>query len=245
MTAAYLSADDADPARPRPGARRRARTGAAILEAAKAGFLARGYRGTTVEEIAAAADVSVGSIYVHFGSKEGLYTALLDEGLSLEESYVTPAFAASLPLLALGEAYVRFYRDHPGYFRMLNMPGAGLDGTESSPAARRLAERASSQIDRLARVIADRVEVGTLRPMDARRMAEFFWGAFTGVIALNMRDDRLRLPDEELLAVLTEGQRLLGVGILSDAMRNPDGSPALDRVVVTERSLAPGATERP
>ena len=41
--------------------------------------LERGFHVATVEEIAEAADVSVGSIYVHFKSKEGLYLAELPQ----------------------------------------------------------------------------------------------------------------------------------------------------------------------
>lgn len=219
--------------------RRKARTVGAIQEAAKEKFLARGYHGVTVEEIAAAADVSVGSIYVHFGNKEGLYVALLEEAISLEESYVAPSFDASLPLASLAEAYLRFYLDHPGCFRMLNFPAFVYSpGDGNSAAAVALAERAQQQIDRLAGVIQRRVDLGVLRPMDAHRMAEFFWGAFTGVISLNMRTDRLRLATEELFAVLAEGQRLLSEGIISEAMRNPDGSPSLERILALEAAPA-------
>ena len=51
--------------------RRKARTVAAILDAAEHLFLEHGFHSTTVEEIAARADVSVGSIYVHFKGKAG------------------------------------------------------------------------------------------------------------------------------------------------------------------------------
>ncbi len=50
------------------------------------------------------------------------------------------------------------------------------------------------------------------------------WGAWTGVIALNLRPDRLRLDDEELEAVLEEGRRIVAEGIAGMGLRQPDGT---------------------
>jgi TetR/AcrR family transcriptional repressor of nem operon len=49
-----------------------------ILHAAERTILARGYPGTTVDEICDAADVSKGSFYHHFDSKEALGLAVLE-----------------------------------------------------------------------------------------------------------------------------------------------------------------------
>ena len=60
---------------PAPSAAKR-RTAGAILDAAERLFLGRGYTATTMEDLSEAADVAVGSIYAHFGGKEGVYSAL-------------------------------------------------------------------------------------------------------------------------------------------------------------------------
>ena len=129
--------------------RRKARTVQAILEAAERKFLEHGFHGTTVEEIAEQADVSVGSIYVHFQSKEGLYLALVERALEIEERYMDEAFKPTLALgqqlFAAGWAYLRFYRDHPGYFRILMFPHTDARPEhERPPTAQRLAERAEA-----------------------------------------------------------------------------------------------------
>ena len=56
-----------------------ARTRARILEAALAEFRDRGYERTGLRRIAAAARVTTGAVYNHFGSKEGLFDALVGE----------------------------------------------------------------------------------------------------------------------------------------------------------------------
>ena len=68
--------------------RRKARTTAAILDAAERHFLDRGFQAAKVDEIADDADVAVGSVYNHFASKEGLYGALLERALDLFETYM-------------------------------------------------------------------------------------------------------------------------------------------------------------
>ena len=133
----------------RPARSRRSST------AAERRFLEHGFHGTTVEEIAEAADVSVGSIYVHFQSKEGLYLALIERALEVEERYMEEAFRPTLSLgqqlFAAGWAYLRFYLDHPGYFRILAFPHVDARPRTSLPfAAQRLAERAEAQVRRVA-----------------------------------------------------------------------------------------------
>jgi AcrR family transcriptional regulator len=54
---------------------------AVILDAALAVFLRRGVAAASIEEIRRRSGTSIGSIYHHFGSKEGLAAALYLEGL--------------------------------------------------------------------------------------------------------------------------------------------------------------------
>jgi len=51
---------------------------AQLVEAALVEFAIRGFSGTTVDAIASRAGCSTGLIYTHFGSKEGLFHAVLD-----------------------------------------------------------------------------------------------------------------------------------------------------------------------
>jgi len=58
------------------------RTMADILEVATAEFAAKGLSGARIDEIAAATRTSKRMIYYYFGSKEGLYVAVLEEAYS-------------------------------------------------------------------------------------------------------------------------------------------------------------------
>jgi len=72
-----------------PGRKRSEAKRQAILEAARATFLAQGYAGASMNAVADAAKVSKATLYSHFADKETLFAAMV------EERYA--AFAEALP----------------------------------------------------------------------------------------------------------------------------------------------------
>lgn len=77
----------------RRGAGRRARTRADLLAAARQVFAARGYHDATVSDITEAADVGVGTFYLHFHDKDELLATLLREGLCALGEAIAAAIA--------------------------------------------------------------------------------------------------------------------------------------------------------
>jgi TetR/AcrR family transcriptional repressor of nem operon len=59
----------------------------AALEAAMSAFRHRGYEGTSVQDLVDATGIGRGSLYAAFGSKEGLYLAVMDR---YREQYALP-----------------------------------------------------------------------------------------------------------------------------------------------------------
>jgi TetR/AcrR family transcriptional regulator, mexJK operon transcriptional repressor len=60
---------------------RSARKRTTILSAGQALFLSNGYQGTSVDQIAASAEVSKQTVYKHFGDKQELLLAIVDNAL--------------------------------------------------------------------------------------------------------------------------------------------------------------------
>src|ERR1700730_12909703 len=83
-------AHPAHPVRPPRPARR-----AAILEAARAAFTEHGVAGASIEDIRRRCGASVGSIYHHFGGKDGIAGALYLEGLRDYQRGLVLAFAGA------------------------------------------------------------------------------------------------------------------------------------------------------
>lgn len=61
---------------------RKAATRTRLLEAAARVYARRGFNGATLEEVAAEAGFTKGAVYAHFGSKENLLLALMEEHLT-------------------------------------------------------------------------------------------------------------------------------------------------------------------
>ena len=61
---------------------RKAQTRARLLEAAAQVYARRGFAGATLEEVASEAGFTKGAVYAHFGSKENLLLALMEEHLA-------------------------------------------------------------------------------------------------------------------------------------------------------------------
>jgi AcrR family transcriptional regulator len=195
--------------------RRKQRTATAILDAAEGLFLERGYLATTVEQIAARADVALGSVYGHFASKEGVYAALVDRALDLDRRYCDEGGeSGSNPverLLGLSEGYLRFAREHPGHFRIFRYPPPG--GPTEGPAAaaaQRVAERIASEveriageIERIAGTVGQGLAEGLGRAIDPRATAVFLWTAWDGIIAAHLPPGNMGLSEAELDTVLS------------------------------------------
>lgn len=92
---------------------RRSETRRRLLDAAAAVFATRGVDGASVDAIADAADRTSGSVYAHFGSKDGLLVELLDEWKAQTEVVITADLLAARTLDAQLGALWRNIVDPP------------------------------------------------------------------------------------------------------------------------------------
>jgi len=93
-----------------------------IVDAAQKVFFEKGLQSATMDDIADSAELSKGTIYLYYKSKEDLYLAVVMRGmLLLEDICGAKLQSESEPvraLLSLMEAYLEFFRAHREYFRM-------------------------------------------------------------------------------------------------------------------------------
>lgn len=88
-----------------------------LLEIGRTLFAAKGFEGTSVEEIAAKAGVSKPVVYEHFGGKEGLYAVVVDREMRRLLDMVTGSLTAGHPRELLEQAafalldYIEEYTD--------------------------------------------------------------------------------------------------------------------------------------
>ena len=71
---------------------------AGILAVARRLFMTRGYRAVTTREIAEAVGVTQPALYHHFGGKEALYIAVLEDDLARQSAAIHAAVEAEAPV---------------------------------------------------------------------------------------------------------------------------------------------------
>ena len=75
-----------------------------LIDTARGLFAERGYDGTSIEEIAARAEVSKPVVYEHFGGKEGLYAVVVDREVRSLLTMMQEALTAGHPRVLLEQA---------------------------------------------------------------------------------------------------------------------------------------------
>ena len=171
--------------REREAAHRRAE----ILSAAKKLFRRQGYAGTTMPQIAEAAELAPGTLYLYFPSKEALYVELVFEGYRELERRLKDAVAAQADPRGQAEALIgaffEFAANFPEYFEIIffitrREGTAGWKGTFPPELVGRLHEREAA-CKAVAAQVLDRV--WHEHPRQERQLAlEAVWSMLTGVI---------------------------------------------------------------
>lgn len=147
-----------------------------ILEGAHAVFTARGFDAASMSDIAAAANVSKGTLYVYFQDKEHLFIALIEREREKQKQGIYEALAddpdLAHALASFGERLVRLIT---GGFA-LSAQRIVLGVAERMPElGREFFERGPMQgTRRLAAFLQRRVEVGELAIADAGLAAAQF-----------------------------------------------------------------------
>ena len=96
----------------------------AILDAAQKVFFERGLASSTVDEIAELAELSKGTLYLYYKSKEDMYLAVILRGEAIMYEMFKQAVSSGestvRQILNVAEAYYAFFKEQRNYFRMFS-----------------------------------------------------------------------------------------------------------------------------
>jgi AcrR family transcriptional regulator len=93
-----------------------------LLTVARGLFAERGFEGTSIEEVAARAEVSKPVVYQHFGGKEGLYAVVVDREVTQLLAAMRTALAGGSARQLIEQAAVTlldYIEENPDGFRIL------------------------------------------------------------------------------------------------------------------------------
>ncbi|TMR90030.1 TetR family transcriptional regulator [Nonomuraea basaltis] len=149
-------------------------------------FAEKGFDGTSIEEIAATAQVSKPVVYEHFGGKEGVYAVVVDREMQRLMSMITEALSAAHSLIKLERAalaLLRYIEESSEGFRILVRDSHAASGTGSFASL--ISDIASQVEDVLADEFAARGYDPKLAPMYAQMLVGMV--ALTGQWWLDVR----------------------------------------------------------
>ena len=167
-----------------------------LLDAARRRILADGYAGLSTRKVAAEAGVPLSQLHYHFGSKDGLILALLEEENRRRLERQTQMYGRDEPLWERYERACDFLDDdlESGYVRVLQeMITAGWSNPQLGDAVRELLGGWYDLLIDVAK--ATEREHGPLGPFTAEEAGTLIGGAFVGAeVLLLMGFGREQLP---------------------------------------------------
>jgi AcrR family transcriptional regulator len=172
-----------------------------ILQAAARVFAEEGYARATTRALAAAAGVNEVTLFRHFGSKQGLFSAIV-------EAYATPALNTAMAAQLTGDYRQDLVTMGDNVLHLLLARREAmllmLCEADHFPEVRQVMAQNPRQLRRmLAGYLRQQIAQGRVRPLHAEAAAQAFWGMFFAyTISLWLMDEPLdpELIDEEVVA---------------------------------------------
>ena len=197
----------------------------AILKAARKLFFERGFKPVTVESIAKRAELSKGSIYLYFNSKEEIYTQILLSDIDKFHDHFTNLLqdspGASAALIRFAEIYVDLFLSDRELFRILM---TFMLHTSDMNLPEELNNHIIKTTNRNIGIIEDifryGVERGEFSPtINLRLNRNAIWGLLNGIISLH-----LFTGSEPKRAETIKGTLQVGLGIYIKGLQGREQS---------------------
>ncbi|MEI6608962.1 MAG: TetR/AcrR family transcriptional regulator [Deltaproteobacteria bacterium] len=191
----------------------------AILKAARKLFFDRGFKNVTVDNIAAKAEVSKGSVYLYFKSKEEIYTQILiNDSITsfrdLENKFSAKDAPAAELLLAFADSYIDYFLNENELFRILMTFMLHADDmilTDEQNA--QLLQSTNDNIKFVSEILQKGVDAGEFSPiLNIKQAQNAIWGLLNGIISLFLfmgkperRAERIHSTAKDSLKILIKG----------------------------------------
>ncbi len=191
---------------------------AAILKAARRLFFEKGFKPVTVESIAKKAELSKGSVYLYYNSKEEIYAQILLNDIEKFNRKIENLFnngdTASSILHKLSTIYIDFFLHDTELFRILVTYMLHTDDMNlSDDVNHHIVKMTNVAIDVIERIFQYGIERGEFPPsVNLRQNRNAIWGLLNGIIALHLftgdvatREARIRSTVKTTLEIYVRG----------------------------------------
>ncbi len=174
-----------------------------VLQAARSLFFEKGYRGTTIEQIARRADYSKRTVYLDFANKDEVFITVCTEGLRrLRDDLQSIPFEGITVEESVDrflDVYLAFSHKRPQLFRMIFAEATPEIIANCSPEVReRVAELERACLGSVVVWAQRAIDDKRIPPMDPWRVAGMAVGSATGIILLSMGGSQTVFTQETL-----------------------------------------------
>jgi AcrR family transcriptional regulator len=160
-----------------------------IIEAAKEMFLSKSFESVTVEDIAQKAELSVGTIYQYFNSKDELFAFMNLSGLQwltdqLETVYYDPRLSTREKILKYKDAMYKTYKKDP--LHMLALLRVFLEENVFTTINEKLLKEINGLAQRLMNMMSSTYEEGVRQGEFKNGLgiahSDIMWATFAGLV---------------------------------------------------------------
>jgi len=195
-----------------------------IIDAAQRVFFAKGVAFATMDDIAEAAELSKGTLYLYYKSKEDLYLAVTMRGMDAMLGMFTRALSTGEPTIKLianlGEAYYDFFNSQRDFFRMFYFFENPQFHTQVSPEMLQQCKESDRRVwDLVIGLIQRGIDEGMLhRGLDPMEAGLMLWSNSNGIMRLIDRSDKYwgEMMNVDLEAILRKSNALLVEAMMTE-----------------------------
>jgi len=190
-----------------------------IQDSAKKMFLLKGFRSTTMEDIANEAELSIGAIYQYFKSKDELYASMNLESLQrmtgqVESIYENRRLPPEKKILKIKDVMYKSFLDDPLLDRVifhvqLEDTLAALNGK----LLNQLNETGQKMMRLISLVYEEGVRAGRFSEGDGIAHADIMWGIFAGLMMWEEAKRRINPKKDFLKSTLDRAFEIFCRGI--------------------------------
>jgi AcrR family transcriptional regulator len=168
--------------------RERERRRQQIIAASKKVFLAKGVAEATIKDIAAAAELSPGTLYIYFKNKDELYSSisirvLKHLSLRLQRVKETRDITHEERVQAIKEALLEAYEiDPPVFIALSHLQASETLDNISLELLDQIMGLSRQSLETLAAIFAEAMRVGEVQSFDPQRLAMVLWALFSGLV---------------------------------------------------------------
>lgn len=199
-----------------------------ILNAAQKIFFEKDLQASTMDEIAEAAELSKGTLYLYYKSKEDLYLAVMMRGIETLHQMFNDVVSLERPiavrLAMLGEAYFQFFLKHRNYFRMFYFFQNPQFHKQVSPEIMEACTMENQKLWQLViGLIQQGIEEGSLKPnLQPAEAAVILWSSSNAIMTrMDMQGEYFKnVMNVDLEQTLQQSSMLLLESLLTDKAKS-------------------------